>query len=334
MIKNPIFKKVISQYQMAKFRVNLILDYYYDLQRFFKFSATNNPYTTKTMLQGRIIAHYHVIEKGLSLKNPRPGFGANVVNNLLLLLKDYEENYGLDEVSKVAINVLYSYYKFNLTHNCDNEQLYQKIIKIKDEKSVNDEYLSEGGTIEIKKAHIHKSALINFKDFVNTRHSIRNFGTGDVDIKLITEAVSIAIKTPSVCNRQTWKVHVYSHEEIKNKILSHQNGNRGFGQYADKVLIITSDLNYFTGSSERNQCFVDGGLFAMSLIYALHSLGLGSCCLNWCVSHKTDKLLRKDAGLKESETVIMMLVVGNLPDELSVANSARKAVEEVLVLNH
>ncbi|MDB9445941.1 nitroreductase family protein [Anabaena sp. CS-542/02] len=333
MIKNPLLQKLITQYQMLKFRVNLTFDYYYDLQRFFKLSATNNPYTTKTMLQGRIIAHYHVIEKGLSLKNPRPGFGANVVHNLLLLLKHYQENYGLDEVTEVAINVLYSYYKFNLSYNCNHEQLYQKIIQIKDEKSVNNEYLSEGGTIEIKKAHIHKSALINFQDFVNSRHSIRNFANGDVDIKLIKEAVSIAIKTPSVCNRQTWKVHVYSHEEIKNKILSHQNGNRGFGEYADKVLIITSDLNYFTGSSERNQCFVDGGLFAMSLIYALHSLGLGSCCLNWCVSHQTDKLLRKDAGIKESETVIMMLAVGNLPDELSVANSARKAVEEVLVLN-
>jgi nitroreductase len=334
MIKNPLLQKLITQYQMLKFRVNLSFDYYYDLQRFFQFSATNNPYTTKTMLQGRIIAHYHVIEKGLSLKTPRPGFGANIVNNLLLLLKHYEENYGLDEVTEVAINVLYSYYKFNLSHNYDNEQLYQKIIQIKHEKSLNNEYLSEGGTIEIKKAHIHKSALINFQDFVNSRHSIRNFANGDVDIKFIKEAVSIAIKTPSVCNRQTWKVHVYSHQEIKNKILSHQNGNRGFGQYADKVLIITSDLNYFTGSSERNQCFVDGGLFAMSLIYALHSLGLGSCCLNWCVSHQTDKLLRKDAGIKESETVIMMLAVGNLPDELSVAKSARKAVEEVLVLNH
>lgn len=334
MIKNPVFKKVIIQYQMVKFRVNLILDYYYDLQRFFKFSATNNPYATKRMLQGRIIAHYHVIEKGLSLKNPRTGFGANVVNNLLLLLKDYEENYGLDEVTEVAINVLYSYYKFNLSHDFINEQLYQKITQIKKEKSLNDQYSSQGGTIEITKAQIYKSALINFRDFVNSRHSIRNFANGDVDIKLIKEAISIAIKTPSVCNRQTWKVHVYSHEEIKNKILSHQNGNRGFGQYADKVLIITSDVNYFTGSPERNQCFVDGGLFAMSLIYALHSLGLGSCCLNWCVSHQTDKLLRKDAGIKESETVIMMLAVGNLPDELSVANSARKAVEEVLVLNH
>ncbi|AVZ30696.1 nitroreductase family protein [Nodularia spumigena] len=328
------FQKLRTYYRMIKLFFSLTVNYYYDLQRFFRFSATINPCKTKNMLQGRIIAHYHVIEKGLSLKNPRPGFGINVVNNLVSILKRYEENYGLDEVSKVAINVLFSYQKFNLSHDIDNQELYQELIKLQQKSPSSDEYPLEGGTITLTKEDIHKSAFINFQDFVNSRHSIRNFGTGDVDIKIIEKAVSMAIRTPSVCNRQTWKVHVYDNEKIKNQILSHQNGNRGFGEYANKVLVITSDLIYFTNASERNQCFVDGGLFAMSLIYALHSLGIGSCCLNWCVSHQTDKRLRKDAGIQETETVIMMLAVGNLPAKLSVANSARKKVEDILVVNN
>jgi nitroreductase len=322
-----------NYYRSFKFRITLALDYCYDFQRFFRFSATIDPYKTKNMLQGRIIAHYHVIEKGLSLKNPRPGFGAKIVNKLLILIKKYNEKYGLDEVSQVAVNVLFSYYKFNLIHKIDNQELYQQLVKLKEKNDNQKESSLEGGTITVTKEDIHKSALIDFHNFVNTRHSIRNFADSYVDIDLIEKAVSMAMKTPSVCNRQTWKVYVYSDENLKNQILSHQNGNRGFGEYVNKVLVITSDLSYFIDSSERNQCFVDGGLFAMSLIYSLHSLGLGSCCLNWCVNHKTDKSLRKDARIPDSETVIMMLAVGHIPDKLSVANSPRKKIEDVLIIN-
>ena len=70
----------------------------------------------------------------------------------------------------------------------------------------------------------------------------------------------------------------------------------------------------------------------MSLIYALHSLGLGTCCLNWSVTRERDLALRKDAKIDHSESIIMMIAVGNLPDNFSVANSSRKPVEEILVL--
>ena len=328
-------EKIKTFYRMAKFLISLIFNYYYDFRRFFKFSATIKPYETKNMLQGRVIANYHVIEKGLSLKYPKPAFGSKTVKNLLALLQKYQANYGLDEVSQVSLNVLFAYYEFNLKkYEIDNQELYNELISLKEKFGDCISSNNEGGVTLINKNEIQKSANINFIDFVNSRYSIRNFSPDDIDMELIKNAVSIAIKTPSVCNRQTWKVYVYSDNNIKTELLSHQNGNRGFGESANKLLIITSDLNYFTGTAERNQCFIDGGLFSMSLVYALHSLGLGTCCLNWSVCYQKDKLLRKNSGIKDSETVIMMLAVGNLPDELFVANSARKKVEDVLVLHN
>jgi hypothetical protein len=71
-------------------------------------------------------------------------------------------------------------------------------------------------------------------------------------------------------------------------------------------------------------------MFAMSLIYALHSLGLGTCCLNWSVEQDADLRLRSVAQIAPSENVIMLLAVGHLPDELAVACSPRKDLSDVL----
>ena len=67
----------------------------------------------------------------------------------------------------------------------------------------------------------------------------------------------------------------------------------------------------------------------MSLIYALHSLGVASCCLNWSQSPKNDKLLRSLVDIKQNHTVIMMLAIGwpNIKNKVCV--SARKPIQEV-----
>jgi nitroreductase len=170
------------------------------------------------------------------------------------------------------------------------------------------------------------------KPFFERRYSIRQFAPDDVDMCLIEKAVVMAQKTPSVCNRQSAKVYVFSQQEDKQKVLSYQNGNRGFGDQASKVLIVTSDLQHFMSVGERNQCWIDGGMFSMSLVYALHSLGLGTCCLNWSVESQVDQALREAVGIPESEAVMMMLAVGHLPDKLKVAQSPRKNIKDVMVV--
>jgi hypothetical protein len=48
--------------------------------------------------------------------------------------------------------------------------------------------------------------------------------------------------------------------------LSYQNGNSGFGHTVPALFVITSDMRIFEKSGERNQGWVDGGLFAMALV--------------------------------------------------------------------
>jgi nitroreductase len=323
-------REFVSQ---LKFSRRLIPNYYYDFKRYLRFSSTTNPYGTKARFQGRIIATYHVIEKGLSLKEPRTGFGVGMVNSLIDLLRTYSERYGWDDVSQVALNTLFSYYKFNLDQGYENLELYSHLIQLKDKSEEAKSSISGGGVRSVSRQDIQAAIDVNFRDFVNSRYSIRNFGDEDISDKTLQGAVSIALKTPSVCNRQTWKVHVFSDEEIKKKVLGYQNGNRGFGHAANKVLIVTSDLSYFLNANERNQAFVDGGLFSMSLVYALHSFGIGTCCLNWSVTSRQDLALRQEIAIPDSEVIIMMIAVGSLPEQFNVANSARRKVEEIMTFH-
>lgn len=310
-----------------------IKNYFYDFKRYIKYSGTINGFKSKNHHEARIIHAYHNIEKGLSLKNTRIGFGKEKVKYLIRILDEYRLKYGWNDTCKVALNVLDSYYNFNLSNGLKNEELKKEILRLKNTIPSHSEKISGGGIVHVKREDIERAANIDFKSFAYNRYSIRNFKEGEINIDKIKEAVEIALKTPSVCNRQTCRIHIFTGEK-KTEILKYQNGNRGFGDTAGAICLITSRLDSFMGSNERNQAYIDGGMFSMSMVYALHSLGLGTCCLNLSIDYNVDVELRRVANIDDSESVIMMIAVGEIPDELDIANSYRKSVNEIMTINN
>lgn len=91
-------------------------------------------------------------------------------------------------------------------------------------------------------------------------------------------------------------------------------------------------MQSFEGIHERNQCFIDGGLFAMSVLYSLHAKGLATCPLNWSADEDQDMRLRSVIDIKPAENVIMMIAVGHYPPHLNVAKSTRKNVSEIFTV--
>jgi nitroreductase len=316
--------KSILKYQLLK------KEYKKDMKKYSKHSFEYSRIKTKRHYEADLVFFYHKIEKGLSLPNPRLGFGKKNVYHLLSILENYIKQYGWDDVSSVALNTLYSYYYFNEKNNLKINDLLKRLEELKNLLEDGAKILV-GGVDEVTKVEIDKSN-VNFKEFAYSRHSIRNYAQGDVSVDLIKEAVNIAQKTPSVCNRQSSRVYVYSDNEWKSEILKYQNGNAGFGESASKILIVTSELKDFRGANERNQSYIDGGMYSMSLIYALHSLGVGTCPLNLTITHKTEVKLKKVANISDSEVLLMMIAVGNLPEKLRVASSPRRLAEEVMTV--
>lgn len=332
MITSMLPSVVRKELKYLIFVINLSFNYVYDCKRFLKWSAAGRQLYTQTNLRALITMDYHRIEKGLALKEPRVGFGTWIINRLISNLNYYHQNYGFDETCQIALNALFAYYNFNLAHGLQDTQLYQTLVVLKEAIPDPDSAIGQGGVLTITRQDILNAAHMDLKDFFNARHSIRQFAPDEVDMSLIEQAVAMAQKTPSVCNRQSSKVYMFSSFEDKKRVLSYQNGNRGFGEQISKVLIVTSNVEHFTSIGERNQCWIDGGMFAMSLVYALHSLGLATCCLNLSIERNTDQTLKRAANIDDKEALIMMIAVGHLPKNLKVAQSPRKDICEVLIV--
>ncbi|WP_414091481.1 nitroreductase family protein [Gordonia amicalis] len=149
-----------------------------------------------------------------------------------------------------------------------------------------------------------------FDTFVESRESIRHFSDDPVPLVEIEAAARVAATSPSVCNRQGSRVRAFERGAAADALLRHQRGNTGFGSDASHILLVTHDLGTMVTPAERNQGYVDGGLYAMTLVYALHARRIGTCCLNWSATPTQDRGLRREIGLPDNEVVIMMMAVG------------------------
>jgi nitroreductase len=68
---------------------------------------------------------------------------------------------------------------------------------------------------------------------------------------------------------------------------------------------------------------------AMSFVYALQSLGVGSCFLNWSVTADLDMAFKKASGIPASHVIVSLLAIGNIPSELKVAESPRLSLDQI-----
>lgn len=273
-------------------------------------------------MEHSIAKMYHGIEKGLSLPAPRPGFGAEKIRALLRKLDHWNAKYPPTLLTLGALESLRSYRAFNAAHDITFPWLDAWL-----DRQSHTTVPAQGGTAPRNREEILSVTRGVGPDFFFARHSMRQFGPGEIPEADIETAVAIAQKSPSVCNRQGARVYCFS---PATTALKWQPGNGGFGHLADKAFVVTADLTAFSTSSERNQAFVDGGLFAMSLVYGLHALGYGSCMLAWSKRPRDEQKMRTALGIPANEVIIMMIAAGHLPDTYVVAQSQRRPLSDVL----
>lgn len=303
-----------------------VLDYLYDFRRFSRHSSALDPDKSPEARAARITKAYHMLEKGLALPEPRPGFGQDALSHLLQEVPklEAEGHGGLETDGARASMAAYVAHHDAIGHEVD------PAVRAFSAGAGN----KPGGLMQVTRSELQDAAAIDFARFARSRHSVRNFTGEPVSEAQISAAVAIALKSPRVCNRESRRVHAAFTPEARLRMLGVQNGNRGFGHLAGAVLMITADLRAFVGYNERNQCWVDGGLFAMTLAYALHAQGLGTCMLNASNARWRDREVRAALPLPDHEVVITFMAVGHLPERLSVAQSPAPAVDQVLsILN-
>lgn len=279
--------------------------------------------------EASLIKAYHRIEKGLALRDPRPGFGRDAVDTVLAdITALLQAGTGALHIAR-ALNTLDEYVQFNQRAGADLAWLRPRLEALRS-RATGMPATAEGGTLEVTREQIHAAARHDMSAFFAQRYSVRHFSAQAVEPDLIRQAVVMAQKTPSVCNRESGTVYAAFDAQRRAELLALQNGNRGFGDQAGCVLVVTARLDTLLSVGERYQGWIDGGLYAMSLVYALHSLGLGSCCLNWSVEPEADIRFKQVAGIPADQQVIMLIAVGHLPERLRVAQSPRRPIDTIL----
>lgn len=315
-IKYYRYKKVLKEHFLADYR------------KYLKYSCNMKTFTSKTVLLGDIVRSYHVLEKGLTMPKRRLGFGKDRVKDLIIKINSFIELYGVCSYQiKCAVGVLNEY--------VDIHQKKQFALDLDIVKKIQDLSMkvttSKHRQIFFTKEKYFVNKESSFAHFSNSRHSVRSFKEDEqVSKKSLVEAIKLAQNTPSACNRQSWRVNLVSDKEKIKDLLAVQGGARGFDYLVDKLLVVSSELGVFVSPSERNQAYIDGGIYVMNLLYSLHCNSIAACTLNCCLTIEKDIQLRKLLKVDSSAVLIAMIACGNPTDTFEVARSSRDDYEKIL----
>ena len=320
-----MFLRIRSSARFVYRAKNIFCGFLYDLSRFLLYAGWDGNMSDKEKRNYNLAMLYHGLEKSMSFENRNPESGWKNAIQILEILKIAYNSENIGYHDNVASKILYDFVQ--LPENSEN--LSALYIKRELESFANFDSDIECGAKTIEIDEFRKGVLADPEAFFYSRSSLRNFSGENVSKDVIARAVKLALKTPSVCNRQPWMVYHSSDKAIKKTVFMHQSGNKSFGDQVPDLMVVTSDLKAFFSGEEHSQHWIDGGLFSMSLMYALHSLGVASCALNWCQKPNVDKKVRRLLNIKPSQSIIMVLAVGYPKKRNRVCASPRRPLSEV-----
>lgn len=296
------------------------------------YKINRNPQYEEKREQSQIIKAMHGIEKGLSLRDARKGFGIPKVLALISRIDRYSKK-GYDCLHpsiQMALGAIEKYIEWNK----ERDSLDEKI-----EEAYNTLLLSVplsnigGGTIFLTKKEVLDFDAKEIDKCFMTRHSLRDFSGEEVDIEKVKEAIKQANRCPSACNRQPTKVHIICSEEGKRFVASQLEGTGGFADKCSAFLLITGELTAFD-FIDSEQLVVNAGIYAGYLVLALHSKGIASCVIQRSLL-RTKKInyLRSKLNIPDNEEIVCAIGIGCYPEEFNVPHSVRLPLSDIITIH-
>lgn len=227
-----------------------------------------------------------------------------------------------------GINSLRQFKNIYEYRNWKDKEEYNIIVDfLKDYKEVTQQ---KTGTYILTKKEFENDYKIDYLKFIKSRHSTRNYKNEQIKLEDVKAAVEMAKYSPSSSNRQYIKLHFFPSGKLRENVLHY--AHKG-GLYLEGVntFIITFDVNGLSTSGERNQGYFNAGIYSTNLINAFHSLGIGTCFIQFSNSVKEEDELKKLNGIPESERIAIILFAGYYDEKSIFAISARKNIKELLI---
>ena len=315
-----IKRALVSFRERAKMRSEASRAFRYDRRQFMA-NAGALHLDRKAAARAEIVMAYHVLEKGLTMPCRRLGFGRGAVVRLVHLVDSFERRFGAGDPQVThAVGVLRAYRELHRDWPEPMPRLDAFLAARPDVSAAREPH--------VRRADFFAAKDAPFPEFAASRHVCRHFA-GPVPRETVESAIALATTAPSACNRQHARVHVVDSPALRDRLFEMQGGTRGFGQDADKVLVVTSDLSAVRWSWERHDAYTNGGIFVMNLCYALHYFGVAHCILHWSVPPGTDRAAHALLGIPENEAIVQVVACGLPPEEFDVAASPRLAGADI-----
>ena len=178
---------------------------------------------------------------------------------------------------------------------------------------------------------------VQFNDLLKLaerRRSTRWFLPTPVPRELIEKAVSVAGLSPSACNRQPFEFRFFDDPVLRKKVAALPGGTKGFADQFPVIGVVLGNLAHYYDEKDRHVIYIDGSLAAMSLIMALETLGLSSCCINWPDIEEDEVRAQEVLNLKPYERPVMFIAIGYPDPEGLVPYSAKKPMEQTCRWNY
>lgn len=309
--------------------IRLLYEKWFEVLVLTKYIANGNRWNDKVKMHTDLAIRTHALEKGMSIGNVRVGFGKPKANSLIHDLQRYLHIGGDKVFVTESCSVIDKYLLFNERKGADMSAVRSKMTEFCASNHINP--VGFGGVYILNNANIERKSKGPFSIFSQSRFSVRDFGTDKVSLERIENALKLAEKTPSACNRQSWKIYIYADETLRNKIFSLQGGCKGFFQDMQYAILICGDIRGYN-INELSQVYVDGGIYAMNLLYALHYENIAAIPLTMANKQVKMRMIKKEMSIPENEAPVLLIGAGSYKNEYKVAVSERQNYKSYTII--
>jgi nitroreductase len=165
------------------------------------------------------------------------------------------------------------------------------------------------------------------------RRSVRWYEDRPVPRAVVDQALQVAVQAPSACNRQPFVYRIFDEPAQAQEIAALAMGTKGFADELQAIVVLVGQLRAYPHERDRHAIYIDASLSAMSFMFALETLGVASCSINWPDHEPHESLIRERLKLAPDERVVMLLAYG-WPDPLGlVPCSTKRSIDRVRSFN-
>lgn len=292
-----------------------------------------SPLGTSAILRRNI----HRIEKGLIMRPRRDIFAVDYIGETMdcfvKALSSESECSLCDQEYTWARDVLTHYFDITGSHPCINEQRHRFRRVSSDRVTAHYPDRNDMCRPYVRAEDFDAVTYIDFFALTKRRRSVRWFKPDRVPRELIQQAVAAAAQSPSACNRQPFEFRVFDDPKMVSKVAPLPAGTTGFHHNFPVVAVVVGHMSSYYDERDRHLIYIDGGLAAMGFVYALETLGLSSCCINWPDIEERERDAAAVLGLSIDQRPIMFLAVG-YPDATGmVPYSEKKPLSQLCRFN-